>query len=152
MSSDFKALLKVFNDNQVNYLIVGGYAVMKHSEPRFTKDLDLWIEASEQNAARAFDALREFGAPLNGLTPDDFAHEGFFYQMGRPPARVDIFMSIEGVSFRDAWANRVVGNFDGTPATFISRPDLIIAKKAAGRPQDLIDVDALSLAEKLQGA
>jgi hypothetical protein len=122
---------------------------MKHSEPRFTKDLDLWIEASPQNAARAFNALREFGAPLNGLKPDDFAHEGFFYQMGRPPARVDIFMSIDGVAFPDAWANRVMADFDGVPATFISRPDLIVAKKAAGRPQDMVDAEALSLAEKL---
>jgi hypothetical protein len=123
MSSDFKALLKVFNENRVNYLIVGGYAVMKHSEPRFTKDLDLWIEASPQNAVRAFNALREFGALLNGLKPDDFAHEGFFYQMGRPPARVDIFMSIDGVAFPDAWANRVMADFDGLPATFQIGPN-----------------------------
>jgi hypothetical protein len=122
---------------------------MKHSEPRFTKDLDLWIEASPENAREVFSALKEFGAPLNGLTPDDFAHEGFFYQMGRPPARVDIFMSIAGVSFADAWANRVTADFDGVPTTFISRRDLIIAKKAAGRPQDLIDAEALSIADSL---
>jgi hypothetical protein len=79
MSSDFEELLRIFNDNEVKYLIVGGYAVMLYVEPRYTKDLDVWVEANSDNAARVWQALVEFGAPLTGLCPDDFAHEGFFY-------------------------------------------------------------------------
>src|ERR1035438_4983942 len=96
MSSDFEELLRIFNGNEVKYLIVGGHAVMLYTEPRYTKDLDVWIEASEENAARVFMALAEFGAPLTGLKPSDFARQGFFYQLGQPPARVDILMSIDG--------------------------------------------------------
>ena len=149
MNSDFKELLNIFNERQVKYLIVGGYAVAVHAEPRYTNDLDIWVEASPGNAKRVFDALGTFGAPLSGLTETDFAQEGAFYQMGRPPARVDILMSIDGVSFETAWANRVEANFAGVMATFISRKDLIVAKSAAGRPQDLIDVDNLLLAEEV---
>ena len=118
MNSDFEELLSLFNDNEVKYLVVGGYAVMLYTEPRYTKDLDVWIEASQENAARVFHALAEFGAPLRGLTPADFAKEGCFYQLGRPPVRVDILMSIEvwlskrlGVTGRNrSWARRRHGS------------------------------------------
>ncbi len=103
MNSDFKELLSILNAAKVRYLVVGGYAVMKYTEPRYTKDLDLWVEASAKNARAVFKALKDFGAPLANLTAADFSREGFFYQMGRPPARVDILMSIEGVKFADAW-------------------------------------------------
>jgi hypothetical protein len=85
VNSDFKDLLNLFNAYRVKYLIIGGYAVVKYTEPRFTKDLDLWIRADAKNAAAVFQALREFGAPLSDLTPADFAQEGYFYQMGVPP-------------------------------------------------------------------
>jgi hypothetical protein len=149
MNSDFKELLSIFNELGVKYLVVGGYAVAAHAEPRFTKDLDIWVETSNENAERVFNALRSFGAPLGGLTENDFSQEGSFYQMGMPPARVDILMSIDGVRFEDAWMNRVEADFDGVIANLISRTDLIAAKKAAGRPQDLIDIDNLTLAEKV---
>ncbi len=149
MNSDFKELLSIFNELGIKYLIVGGYAVAEHAEPRFTKDLDIWIEASIENGERVYGALRSFGAPLSGLTENDFSQEGSFYQMGRPPARVDILMSIEGMRFEHAWANRVEADFGGIVANFISRTDLITSKKAAGRPQDLIDVENLVLAEKV---
>ncbi len=116
---------------------------MKYTEPRYTKDLDVWIEPSAKNARAVFKALGEFGAPLAGLTDSDFAKEGFFYQMGRPPARVDILMSIEGVRFADAWANRVSTEFGGTRANFISLTDLIANKRSLSRPQDLLDIDNL---------
>src|SRR4051794_29299973 len=105
MNSDFKELLRLFNERDVRYLVVGGYAVMKYTEPRFTKDLDVWVEASVENARAVFAALREFGAPLSGIAPEDFAAEGCIYQMGRPPARVDVLTSIDGVRFADAWPN-----------------------------------------------
>ncbi len=146
VNSDFKDLLNLFNVYRVKYLIIGGYAVIKYTEPRYTKDLDLWVRADAKNAAAIFAALREFGAPLSGLTPADFAEEGYFYQMGIPPVRVDILMSISGLTFDEAWPRRVKSDFDGVPVLFINREDLIAAKLAAGRPQDLIDAALLAQA------
>ncbi len=143
VNSDFKELLRLFNAYQVKYLVVGGYAVIKYTEPRFTKDLDLWVDATSENAVAIYEALLVFGAPLEGMSADDFAHEGYFYQMGIPPVRVDILMSIKGVSFSEAWPNRVETDFDGIAVWFIAREDLIRAKVASGRPQDLIDAELL---------
>jgi predicted nucleotidyltransferase len=146
VNSDFKELLSILNDKGVKYLVVGGYAVIKYAEPRYTKDLDLWVLADSNNAQAIFSALRTFGAPLRNLTPDDFAHEGYFYQMGVPPVRVDILMSIPGLSFEDAWQKRELVDFDGVQLPFISKQDLIISKLASGRPQDILDAEALEQA------
>jgi hypothetical protein len=149
MNSDFKDLLKLFNDSKVRYLVVGGHAVMKYTEPRYTKDLDIWIDASPRNARAVFRALRDFGAPLANLTAGDFAREGTFYQMGRPPARIDILMSVAGLRFPDAWRRRVTTDFDGVSAYVISREDLLVNKRAAGRPQDLVDASNLEESERI---
>jgi hypothetical protein len=122
---------------------------MKYSEPRFTKDLDVFIATDQDNAKRVYRALKEFGAPLENLTSDDFAHEGYFYQMGRAPLRVDIMMSIPGIKFDEAWKNRELVELDDLKILFISRSDLILAKEASGRPQDHIDVGKLKEAEQL---
>ena len=143
MSSDFEELLKLFNDNGVRYLVVGGHAVMLYTEPRYTKDLDLWIEASEENAGKVFDSLAAFGAPLAGLSPEDFTREGFFYQVGMPPARIDILMSIDGVRFEDAWPDRNQAELGTQPVWFISRADLVRNKRACGRHIDLHDLELL---------
>ena len=143
VNSDFKDLLRTFNDSQVKYLVVGGYAVIKYAEPRYTKDIDLWISADKDNAAAVYKALRTFGAPLTGLTEDDFAHEGYFYQLGVAPLRVDILMSVPGLEFDQAWGRRVMVDFDGIMIPFISKQDLITSKMASGRPQDLIDAKLL---------
>jgi hypothetical protein len=148
VNSDFKELLKTFNNYQVKYLVVGGYAVIKYAEPRYTKDIDLWINAEKDNATAVSQALRAFGAPLIGLTEDDFAREGYFYQMGVPPVRVDILMSIPGLKFAQAWERRVMVDFDGVMVPFISKRDLITSKIAAGRPQDLIDAQLLTEADE----
>ena len=145
VNSDFTDLLKLFNDKNVKYLVIGGYAFIQYAEPRYTKDLDLWISTDASNAAAVFHALREFGAPLAGMTEQDFAEEGYFYQMGVPPVRVDILMGIPGIEFETAWANRVEVDFDGLSVSFISKEDLITAKRASGRPQDLIDADLLDV-------
>ncbi len=148
-SSDFKELLNLFEKHEIRYLIVGGYAVMKYSEPRFTKDLDIWIATDLVNADAVYAALIEFGAPLENLTAFDFTDQDCFYQMGRPPLRIDIMMSIPGVEFEEAWKNRELVELDGHTISFISRYDLIRAKKASGRPQDDIDIDKLRQAEQL---
>lgn len=148
-NSDFRELLNLFKKHNARYLIVGGYAVMKYSEPRYTKDIDLLIAIDYENANSVFSALKEFGAPLTNLTPEDFTQKEYFYQMGRPPLRVDIMMSIPGINFEEAWKNRVIVNLDGLEIPFISRSDLIVSKKTSGRPQDKIDIERLMAAEKL---
>ncbi|MCY4079151.1 MAG: hypothetical protein OXF54_02830 [Caldilineaceae bacterium] len=144
VNSDFNDLLRIFNANRVKYLVIGGYALIQYTEPRFTKDLDLLIGTDIRNASAVFKALREFGAPLSGLTENDFAEEGYFYQMGVPPVRIDVFMGIPGIEFEAAWERRMETDISGLIVPYISREDLITAKLASGRPQDLIDVQNLS--------
>lgn len=143
VNSDLTDLLNLLAANGVRYLVVGGYAVIQYAEPRYTKDLDLWVSTDPANAKAVFKTLREFGAPLAGLTESDFGEEGYFYQMGVPPSRVDVLMGIPGVHFEEAWRNHIEVDFDGLNVAFISRQDLIRAKLASGRKQDLVDADAL---------
>lgn len=146
MNPDFKELLQLFNASHVEYLIVGGYAVIEYTEPRYTKDLDIWVRAEPTNAERVFASLAHFGAPLADMSAADFAEEGFVFQIGAAPVRVDILMSVSGISFSDAWNNRVAIDFDGLPVWIIALQDLITTKRAAGRPQDLQDVSSLERA------
>lgn len=143
MNSDFRDLLKLLEDFQVSFLVIGGYAVIRCTEPRYTKDLDLWIEPTPENADRCYRALAAFGAPLTGLGPLDFTQQGYVYQMGVPPTRVDVLMSLGRLSFTDAYQRRIVIEVDGLWIPILSKDDLIASKLAAGRPQDLIDVDLL---------
>ncbi|MGH7116654.1 MAG: DUF6036 family nucleotidyltransferase, partial [Stellaceae bacterium] len=146
MNQDYKDLLSVFQSHGVRYLIVGGYAVIYHAQPRFTKDLDLFIQADPANARAAYAALAEFGAVLQGLLPEDLADPNSFFRFGREPKGFDIHPSIPGVHFDAAWEKRVETVIDpatGLKANFISANDLIAAKLAAGRPQDIADVDAI---------
>jgi len=142
-SPDFRELLSLLEKHKVRYLVVGGYAIMKYTEPRFTKDLDLWISTDKENSKAVYTALKEFGAPLKGLAPSDFTQEGYFYQMGSPPFRLDVMMSIPGVTFEAAWENREKVQLEGVVIPFISKTDLIKAKEDSGRPQDLIDAKEL---------
>jgi hypothetical protein len=148
-SSEFRELLKSFEKHKVRYLVVGGYAVMKYSEPRFTKDLDVFIATDRENAEGVYAALKEFGAPLQNLAPEDFEQKEYFYQMGIPPLRVDIMMSIPGIEFEEAWKNRVAVDLNDIGMFFISRSDLIRSKEASGRPQDILDAENLRKAERL---
>ena len=144
MHQDFKELLSASNTGQVRYLIVGGYAVSYHAQPRATKYLDILIGAGAENSKAVYAALAKFGAPIEGLSAKDFAEPDNFFRMGTPPVMVDIMPKISGVEFEEAWSRRVdVQLDDGLSVPFISRQDLLIAKLAAGRAQDLIDVDAL---------
>jgi len=146
MFDDLKELLSIFNDQRVKYLIVGGYAVSYHAEPRATKDIDILVKPDPENAKAIYAALTKFGAPLQGLTADDFIERDKFFRMGRAPVMVDILPEITGVDFDCAWQKRVEAVIDpatGLTAPFISSDDLIAAKLAAGRPQDIADVAAL---------
>ncbi|MBW1660080.1 MAG: hypothetical protein JRJ48_06250, partial [Deltaproteobacteria bacterium] len=107
------------------------------------KDLELWIATDRKNATAVYHALKEFGAPLKNLTPEDFMDKNSYYQMGRAPLRVDIMMGIPGVTFEGAWKNRETVKIVDLEIPFISRDDLIKAKEASGRPQDKIDAEKL---------
>ena len=148
-NSDFKELLKIFNRESVKYLIVGGYAVIEYTEPRYTKDLDIWVNPDKQNAKRVFRALKAFGAPLSNITVEDFMNKKMVYQMGVPPSRIDILMGLKKLRFEVCWKTRFKANYGSIPTQFLSLPALIVNKRAVGRPQDLIDVNNLRLAESL---
>ena len=149
MLSDYRELLSILNAHRVKYLVIGAYAVAIHAQPRATKDLDILVKADPENAKAVFAALAEFGAPLKGLASADFEEPGPFFRIGREPVGVDILTSIPGVEFDAAWPRRVEDVFDeetNLRANFISREDLLAAKRAAGRRQDLADIEAIEKA------
>jgi hypothetical protein len=149
MYQDYKDLLSAFHSHGVEYLVVGGFAVVYHSQPRFTKDLDLFIKPSAANAAAVYAALAGFGAPLQGIRPEDFTDRNNFFRFGRDPRGFDILPEIPGVEFEAVWARRVeivVDAATGQKANFISAEDLIASKLATGRPQDLADAHAIQQA------
>lgn len=142
---DFRDLLAAFSAHDVRFLIVGGYAVTFHSRPRFTKDLDLWVDPTPENSQRVAAALSAFGAPLqaHGVVAQDFTVRGTVYQLGMQPNRVDVLTAIEGLEFGPCHARRVDARFGDVPVAYLSRDDLITNKRAVGRPQDLLDADEL---------
>jgi hypothetical protein len=152
-SPHYRELLHTFNDFGVEYLLVGGYAVMKYTEPRFTKDLDLWVSHTPQNALRLFHALAKFGAPLkqDGVTPETFTKDEVVYQIGVAPVRIDISTHIDGLTFDIAWPKRVPGSIFGVAVNFISLSDLITNKRAAGRTSDLAHLADLEREAKKNG-
>ncbi|MEO5897150.1 MAG: hypothetical protein ABIS06_15785 [Vicinamibacterales bacterium] len=143
INPDFNDLFAALNATGSRYLLVGGYAVAVHAIPRFTKDLDIWIEPSADNALRVMDALRQFGAPLESLSTADLMAPGTIFQIGIPPNRIDLVMAIDGVIFSDAWASRLNAHYGDVAISVISRTDLIRNKRAVGRPQDLVDAALL---------
>ncbi len=146
MNSDFKDLLRAFNANGVKYLVVGGYAVIEYTEPRFTKDLDVWVGTNRANAEMVFKALTEFGAPLQDVSVEDSTNGDNIYQIGISPVRIDVIMEIPGVFFDEAFERRNESDFEGVTAHVISREDLITNKLAVGRAQDRKDARLLTQA------
>jgi hypothetical protein len=146
----YKELLRLLNEFEVEYLIVGGYAVMKYGEPRYTKDLDVWVHNSAENSIRLVAALKQFGAPLDhdGISAETFTGKQVVYQIGVAPVRVDILTEITAVEFSDAWQKKVTGSFFGVPVHFISLDDLLTNKRALGRDSDLTDLKRNSNATK----
>ena len=140
---DFKELLGLFDARNVEYLIVGGYALAFHGAPRFTGDIDLLIKPDHQNAKRILAALDEFGLGSLELSESDFTTPHNLIQLGVPPVRVDIMTSLTAVDWAEADQNKVCTDYDGIPACFISKADLITNKKALARKKDLADLEAL---------
>ena len=143
MNPDFVDLLRVFADADVRFLVVGAYALALHGRPRATGDLDIWIEATPENASRVVRALATFGAPLRDVSEADFSREGIVYQIGLPPGRIDLLTELTGVAFAEAWPERQRGRFGDIDVDFIGRAAFIKNKKATGRPRDLGDIDGL---------
>ena len=143
MNSDFRELLSALNEQDVDYMIVGGYAVIFHTEPRFTKDLDVWVKPEPENAARLMAAFRQFGLPLVDIEESDFAVQGTQYMIGIPPVALDFLTSIGQLDFDACWNQRVVDDIDGIPVAYLGRDDLIQSKEIADREQDRADLRKL---------
>jgi hypothetical protein len=143
LNQDFKEFIQSLNDNAVRYLLVGGYAVALHGYPRYTKDLDVWVESTTENAARMIKALQQFGFGSLDLKESDFTTSDQVVQLGYPPNRIDILTSLSGVQFSECYPSRVTEEIDGISVSFIDLENLKKNKKATGRHQDLADVENL---------
>jgi hypothetical protein len=144
MPPDFVDLLRAFAAADVRYLVVGAYALGLHGRPRATGDLDVWIDANPENAVRVMAALASFGAPLDDVTADDFSREGITYQIGLPPLRIDVLTQLTGLSFAEAWPDRLRRLVDDIDVDFIGRDAFVRNKRATGRLKDLADVEDLA--------
>lgn len=143
MNSDFREFVQSLNAHKVRYLVVGGYAVAFHGHPRYTKDIDIWIEGTPENAHRILQALEEFGFGSLDITLNDFLIPAQVIQLGYPPRRIDILTSISGVDFANCFDSRIIAKIEETPVNFIDRDNLRKNKQASARPQDLADLDNL---------
>lgn len=150
VNRDFRDLFSAFNAAQVRYLVIGAHAVIYYTIPRYTKDLDLWIDPQPDNATRAYEALAGFGAPLERIAVEDLHTPGNILQIGVEPNRIDILTDVEGLLFEDAWARREGSSYDGVPISLLNLDDLVTSKRAAGRLQDQVDLEWLEKARKLR--
>lgn len=145
---DFRDILQCLNDADARYLIVGAYAVIYHSEPRYTKDLDIWVEPTPDNAKKVWSALVKFGAPLADLTLADLSNPDVVFQIGVEPNRIDLILDVAGLRFAEAWEKRFVSKYEDQTVFVLSQDDIMHAKKTAGRDQDLLDAKNLERAKK----
>lgn len=143
VTKDFAELFACFNARGVKAVVVGGYALAFHAKPRFTKDIDVFVEPSPENAERLMAALGDFGFGNVGLTAGDFSSPGAIVQLGLPPNRIDLLTAIDGVSFPEAWEGRVAGTYGSHPVFYLGLEELRRNKRASGRAQDLADLEAL---------
>jgi hypothetical protein len=143
LNQDFKEFIQSLNDNAVRYLVVGGYAVALHGYPRYTKDMDVWVEMTQENAARIVKALDQFGFGSLHLKEADFIVPDQIVQLGYPPRRIDILTTLPGVEFSACYPSHTTVDVEGTSVNFIDLENLKKNKKATGRYQDLADLENL---------
>jgi hypothetical protein len=143
MNQDFLDLLRAFIEGNVRFLIVGAYALAVHGRPRATGDLDVWVDATPENAAKVMSALERFGAPTAQVSVEDFSRPGIVFQMGLPPLRIDVLTELSGLTFTEAWSSRMQAAFGPVMADVIGREAFIKNKRATGRAKDLGDVESL---------
>lgn len=144
LNQDFKEFIQSLNDNQVRYLVVGGYAVALHGYPRYTKDIDIWIQLAPKNASRIISALEQFGFGSLGLKEQDFLAPDTIIQLGYPPRRIDLLTTMLGVDFDQCFTAKVVVEMGGIKINFIDLENLKKNKLVTGRAQDIADVENLS--------
>lgn len=143
LNRDFKEFIQSLNDNGVHYLVVGGYAVALHGYPRYTKDIDIWVDMSPENASNILKALDQFGFGSLGVNESDFTLPDQMLQLGNPPGQIDILTTLPGVEFSECYSARTVVEVDGVSVNFIDLENLKKNKKATGRHQDLADLENL---------
>src|SRR5450432_2456940 len=139
LETDFIDFVKLCNKYEVEYLVIGGYAVSIHGYPRSTKDFDVCIKISEENASKMVQVIEDFGFASLNLAKRDFLKRDFITQLGHEPVRIDILNDLGGVPFEEAWLNKRVMDFEGSKINFIGYNDLLKVKEKAGRPQDIAD-------------
>ncbi len=144
LNEDYKDILRILLKNEVRFLVVGAYAMGVYGYVRATGDMDIWVEASPENAIKVYNSVVEFGAPVSDVSPEDFAQDSIVFQIGVYPRRIDILTSIDGVDFVEAYQNRNVVEIDGLPIPFISKTHLIKNKSASGRDKDKVDLRYLT--------
>lgn len=144
LNKDFREFIALLNSNAVKYLVLGGYAIAFHGHPRYTKDLDIWLELSEENAANVMKALDDFGFSGLGISREDLLMSGMVVQLGYPPNRIDLINSPDGVVFADCYPARTEVEIDGLTIAVIDLENLKKNKKASGRLQDLADLEKLN--------
>lgn len=144
LSQDFKEFIELLNKHNVRYLVIGGYAVALHGHPRYTKDLDIWIEIESANADRLIDALADFGFGSVGLSQNDFVAPDQVIQLGYPPNRIDLITTPDGVDFETCYKSKIEISISEITVNFIDIENLKLNKKASGRLQDLADLENLS--------
>jgi hypothetical protein len=143
LNQDFKEFIQLLNDNQVKYLVIGGYAVAVHGHPRYNKDINIWIEISQENAQKLVTALSQFGFESLGLTSDDFQTPNQIIQLGYPPNRIDLITNPDGVDFQTCYDSKIEVMLNDVPVNFINLDNLKKNKLASGRLQDLADLENL---------
>jgi hypothetical protein len=143
LNQDFKEFIQSLNDNQVRYLVIGGYAVALHGYPRYTKDIDIWVEMTQENAENMLKALEQFGFGSLDIELEDFLKPDSVIQLGYPPSRIDLITTPDGVDFITSYASKVEVAIDNVTVNFIDLENLKLNKKASGRFQDLADLEHL---------
>lgn len=143
ISQDYEDLFKALNGYKIKYLVVGAYAYVYHAEPRYTKDIDVWIMPEMNDVGKVYKALKSFGAPLKDISPGDFTNKKMIFQIGVPPVRIDIMVNVPGIPFDIAWRNRKNTLYGKTPINVLGIDELIKSKKKANRPQDKLDLEKL---------
>lgn len=152
VEKDYEELLDLLNRHEVRYCIIGAYALALHAKPRYTKDMDILVDASPDNAARIMAVLKEFGFGSVGLTEADFLQHDSIVQLGYEPVRVDFIAGIKGISFDEIWLRRVTAEYGDTTANFIDLDNLIRTKRIANRSQDRADIELLLRVKRSQNA
>lgn len=143
LSKDFSEFLRLLNNNNIRYLVVGGYAVAFHGYPRYTRDIDVWVQRSPQNAKKMLKVLEQFGFGSLDIKKEDFMVTNRVIQLGYPPNRIDLITSLTGLDFVECYQARVTADIHGEKINFIDVDNLCKNKRASGRPQDLADLENL---------